>query len=370
MVITRRTFLASIASAAAVAQSKAFASAQDVDVGAIRWDAWYSRTDQSITSQNNLSPKTYQSRAPVHCSVTADVVSCSGDQAVLDAEIRAAHLGGIAFWAFDWFPAGSSFRRAWTLYQSSSINHLVKWCPIAGLGDLGSVSKSAQEMDDKARSWVALMSSPTFYRARIRGLGRPLFFIFYRVEEMLKYFGDLTSVHAGLDRVRRAALKEGVGDPYFVLFNPALDMGLFSSSGADAMSNYISNFSARERGSFSDLDRQVRHYWDRMASTGAEIIPIAQVGWDKRPRLDHPVPWERTDRRINRNVYYEMATPAEFTEHMKAALEFVRKNPNGCASRTVLVYSWDECDEGGCIMPTLGDPRGNHLTALSRALNR
>src|SRR3979490_55098 len=107
MVITRRTFLASIASAAAVAQSKAFASAQDVDVGAIRWDAWYSRTDQSITSQNNLSPKTYQSGAPPPFLVTADVVSCSGDQAVLDAEIRAAHLGGIAFWAFDWFPAGS-----------------------------------------------------------------------------------------------------------------------------------------------------------------------------------------------------------------------------------------------------------------------
>jgi len=186
MTITRRSLLASIASAAAIAHTKAFASTQDVHVGAIRWDAWYSKTDQSISAQNNLSPKMYQARAPVHCSVSDEVVSCNGDQAVLDAEIRAAQQGGIAFWAFDWFPAGSSFRRAWTLYQSSSINHLVKWCPIAGLADLGSGSRSVKEMDEKARKWADLMSSPTFYRAPVHGVERPLFFIFYRAEEMLR----------------------------------------------------------------------------------------------------------------------------------------------------------------------------------------
>jgi hypothetical protein len=63
-----------------------------------------------------------------------------------------------------------------------------------------------------------------------------------------------------------------------------------------------------------------------------------------------------------------MATPSEFTEHMRAALEFVRKSTNLCASRTILVYSWDECDEGGCIMPTVGDPGGSYLRAVWRAL--
>jgi hypothetical protein len=369
MMITRRSFLASIAAAAAVARREAFASTPDAYIGAIRWDAWYSKTDQSIPAQNNLSPKSYRSRAPVHCGVSEDVITCDGDQAVLDAEIRAAHQGGISFWAFDWFPAGSSFRRAWTLYQSSSINDLVKWCPIAGLGDLGSPSRSVQEMDKQAHDWIALMSSPTFFRARVHDRERPLFFIFYRSEEMMKYFGDLASLRTALDRFRKLARQQGVGEPYFVLFNPALDMSLFSSSGADAMSNYISNFRPQEHGSFSDLDRQVRHYWDRMAATGAEIIPIAQVGWDKRPRLDQPVPWEKTDKKVNRNLYYEMATPAEFGEHIKAVLEFVRKNQN-CASRIALLYSWDECDEGGCIMPTLGDPGGGYLAALSRALGR
>jgi hypothetical protein len=300
--------------------------------------------------------------------VSDEVISCSGNQAILDAEIRAAQRGGIAFWAFDWFPVGSSFRRAWALYQSSSINHLVKWCPIAGLADLGSASRSTKEMDEKARDWVGLMSSPTFYRARVHDVARPLFFIFYRDEELRKYFGDLTSLHMCLDRFRKAALQAGVGVPYFVLFNPALDLNLFSNSGADANSNYISSFKAREHGSFADLDREVRHYWDRMASTGTEIIPIAQVGWDKRPRLDHPVPWDKTDNKASRDLYYAMATPSEFTEHMRAALEFVRKSTNLCASRTILVYSWDECDEGGCIMPTVGDPGGSYLRAVWRAL--
>jgi len=370
MTITRRTLLASIASAAAVVRTNAFASTQDVQIGAIRWDAWYSKTDQSVSAQDNLSPKLYQPRAPVHCSVSNETVSCKGDQAVLDAEISAAAQAGIAFWAFDWFPAGSSFRRAWTLYQSSSINHLVKWCPIAGLADLGSTSRSAKEMDEKVRDWLELMSSPTFFRARVRGVERPLFFIFYRAEEMLKYFGDLPSLRMRLDQFKKAAVQRGIGNPYFVLFNPALDLNLFSNSGADANSNYISDFRAQERGSFSELDRQVRHYWDRMANIGTEIIPIAQVGWDKRPRLDRPVPWDRADHKANRNLYYEMATPAEFTEHMRAAIGFVRRNTNSCVSRTVLVYSWDECDEGGCIMPTVGDPGGSYLRAVSRALDR
>jgi hypothetical protein len=31
----------------------------------------------------------------------------------------------------------------------------------------------------------------------------------------------------------------------------------------------------------------------------------------------------------------------------------------------LLIYSWDECDEGGCLMPTHGDPTGRHLSAIA-----
>ena len=32
--------------------------------------------------------------------------------------------------------------------------------------------------------------------------------------------------------------------------------------------------------------------------------------------------------------------------------------PATCPSKVFLIYSWDECDEGGGLIPTLGDPAG------------
>ncbi len=362
---SRRALLTGMAATAAVGR-KACANTQAVEVGAIRWDAWYSKTGQSVFPQNNLSSQMYRGRAPIHCTVSGDTISCTGDQAVLDAEIEAAHRGGVAFWAFDWDPGELSFRRAWDLYQSSSLNRLVKWCPIAGLGYLGSASGSIAEMDGKAEEWIRLFASPTFHRVVVRSAQRPLFFIFYRPDEMHSYFKTFDQLFACLTRIKKKALDAGVGEPYFVLFNPALDKNLFANSGADASSNYIGRFRHEKRGSFLELDRQVRQYWDRMAATGEEIIPIAQVGWDTRPRHDHPVPWEKSNNPADHDLYYAIATPDEFAAHMMAAIGFVKNNPTCCAANTVLLYSWSECDEGGCVMPTLGDPGGEYLAALAR----
>jgi hypothetical protein len=367
--ISRRSLIAAIPPLFVVKMGEA-TTIQPI-VGAIRWDAWYSKQDDSVYAQNNLAPKIYQRRSPIHCSFHGDQISCNGNLSVIDAEIRAASRAGIAFWAFDWFPSNSSLRRAWELYQSSQINHLIKWCPIVGLGELGSPSFSNTERDRKLESWVTRMSSSTYYKVDILGDKRPLIFIFYRSNELLTYFGTLKALHSCLDRLRELATIPNIGNPYIVIFDPALDMKLFKESGADALSNYIGAFQPRERGTFADLDRQVRRYWDRMAATGVGMIPIAQVGWDTRPRHDHPVPWDKPKDSggQTRDNYYAIATPQEFFEHMKATRDFVERNQLACPSHIILLYSWDECDEGGCIMPTFGDPNGAYLSALSAALS-
>jgi hypothetical protein len=363
--LSRRVFLK--ATAAAVCCGDALAGKQDqISVGAIRWDAWYTKKDDSIFAQNNLASKIYQSRAPVHCSFNGEII-CIGGQEIMDAEIVAAANGGLSFWAFDWFPATSSFHKAWELYQSSKLQ-LIKWCPIIGLADLGSPSGSTDEINKKLVAWVEKMTSPKFFHVHVAGTLRPLMFLFYRETELKTYFNGLDRLRSCLSELRALAIKHGVASPYIVLFDPSLDMNIFRNSGADALSNYISDFKPVERGAYKDLDGQVRRYWSRMAATGAEMIPIAQVGWDTRPRNDHPVPWNHDDVRKSNATYYEMATEAEFYVHMRAAGNFVASNPASCAARTVLLYSWDECDEGGCIMPTRGDPGGKYLSALKMAL--
>ena len=58
------------------------------------------------------------------------------------------------------------------------------------------------------------------------------------------------------------------------------------------------------------------------------------------------------------------ATPEEFTRHIQRGIDFVRTHPKECEAQSLLVYSWDECDEGGGILPTHGDPGGAYLRAL------
>ena len=42
------------------------------------------------------------------------------------------------------------------------------------------------------------------------------------------------------------------------------------------------------------------------------------------------------------------------------AISFIRSNAQLCSSKLLLIYSWNEFDEGGnCLCPTLGDPPVN-----------
>jgi hypothetical protein len=85
------------------------------------------------------------------------------------------------------------------------------------------------------------------------------------------------------------------------------------------------------------------------------VVPLVNAGWDGRPR-DYPGAW------------YEQATPSEVADAVKAALDWNRENPKTARAQTVLVYAWNEYDEGGWLCPTKteGDAR---LKALREMLD-
>jgi len=62
-------------------------------------------------------------------------------------------------------------------------------------------------------------------------------------------------------------------------------------------------------------------------------------GWDGRPR-NYAGAW------------YEPAKPAEVADAVKCALDWNRANPNTARAGTVLIYAWNEYDEGGWLCPT------------------
>jgi hypothetical protein len=344
-----------------------------VVAGAIRWDAWYDPTGNSMFAQRSLSWPQYEGRAPAHCTVATDhKVTCVGTQATLDKEIQEAARSGLQYWAFVWYAPDSSLRTAWNLYQSSSLRHMMSWCGIVTLDLLGSLPFKNGRWRDRMKEWAGYMSQPHYQKISVDGASdRPVLFLLWHPQDVKNYFADsVENVRVALSYLRDSVNASGLGSPYVVILDGPGGASIIADCGADAISNYISGFRHEMVGPYRDLDQQTQAYWKTLAATGAPIVPIAMVGWDTRARRAHPVPWEKPEKgaRPNLRQYYVLPEPAELGAHVKAAVDYIRRDARACPSRLLLIYSWDECDEGGGLIPTLGDPRGSYLSAIAKVL--
>jgi hypothetical protein len=370
--LTRRSLIAAIAATVGYPRPSFSLGNDPVISGAIRWDAWYERSGASISAQQSLNPSKFRYRAPIHCTASiADPIQCIGDDAIMSAEIQAAARSGLDYWAFVSYseenPDVSSLTSAWKLYQKNPLRHLINWCMIASVSDFGSYPFSIEQAKKHAQGMLNLLGQENYQRVEVN---RPLVYILWSDDDLKKYFsGSFDDFSKIIRDMRQRSIAERACDPYFVIMAgaPEHSAEIARAVGADAISNYISSFAKRNHGSFSELAIQVEAFWKHLAAMNVPIIPIAMVGWDTRPRQEHPVPWEHRAPVLDPSLqqYYSDATPAELAEHIQRALDFTRSNTIACRSKCILIYSWNECDEGGGILPTVGDPSGERLKALN-----
>jgi hypothetical protein len=172
------------------------------------------------------------------------------------------------------------------------------------------------------------------------------------------------------DEFLSAAKKKGL-NPYcaYMGWNPAADFRKVKHRGFDAVSAYAM---AGGQPRFSDLAAAVeKHYWQAAAGAKAEYIPLVTTGWDKRPRKDNPVSWEKGHKYHRQKVFPSRARPAEIAGHLKNALAFVREHRGICRANAVIIYAWNEYDEGGWLAPTRGadsKPDTSRLDAIRPVL--
>ena len=63
--------------------------------------------------------------------------------------------------------------------------------------------------------------------------------------------------------------------------------------GAEAISDYAIWGNGGLNGSpYSELTAAARNAWIKSEATGAQVAPLVMTGWDRRPRIERPVPWE------------------------------------------------------------------------------
>jgi len=344
MPLTRRVLLASLLATAPPVR----AQTAPVAVGAIRWDAWYAPGSVPTEAMvRSLSPAPWRHRAPFFAEVPADGAPIrfpAPGQAVMDRQIALAAEAGLDYWAFLAYPRGSSMSEGFRLYRASAQRARVKFCFITELVRWG----RADAPSDILAAHPSLLADPDYQTVMD---GRPLYFLAFLSDAMIvENWGGIEGLRAAIDAFRARARAAGARDPYIVIMTPVPDQARrwVRLLGADAVSAYALQTDARAA-PYARLAEHAERAWVAQAALGIPVIPTAMSGWDRRPRVQHPVPWEAWQRAgEGMDQHYAAPRPAELAAHLRHAIAFAARQ----APRVALIYAWNENDEGGWLLPT------------------
>lgn len=304
-------------------------------VGAIRWDAWYGEAG-SVGKQvaATLSPAKYHFRAPFFATVNDDnTISYPKEytQELFDKEMEYAIDAGIDYFAYNWYTDG--MQKARQLHVTSKYKNDVKLCVILG-GASSDYTKSEMAKLLKDECYMTVLG------------GRPLMYYFATAKdtaEDIKYYQALCR-------------KLGIPEPYAVVMN--LSSTSTIGTGADAIGQYAINGKGGE--SFKSLTEHALSLRTSFGVSGLPFVPTVTTGWNSVTRFETPVSWITT----TEDSWAEYATPDEIYEHLKETLDYMQTPAakSKTIPNTVLMYAWNEHDEGGWICPTIAvDENGNQL---------
>ncbi|MBW7457373.1 discoidin domain-containing protein, partial [Paenibacillus sepulcri] len=288
-------------------------------VGAIRWDWWGATSDPNnpgTETQMTLSPGEYHFRLPWYATVTgADSVSIPQyTQEIVDEEIEYANNAGIDYWAFVMYESPT----ARDLYLSSEHKDDVKWSAMLGA--------SGYSLNNYP--WLVSQFKTSNYQKVLNG--RPLVYVW-------------SSNKVIVDTLRTECESQGVPDPYIVIMGA--NGKVMKQMQGDALSNYVNPVTGGAP--YSDIIASDHGNWDILAGYGAQVIPTVTTGWDPRPRIDNPVSWAS----YSLDDWAQTATPSEIADNLQNALDWNESHHSSSLPNAVLMYAWNENDEGGWIIP-------------------
>jgi hypothetical protein len=352
--------------AVAAAPSEGDAPLRRPLVGAIRWDAWHGAAGgPGLAVEKSLGPQKYHFRLPFFAKIAGpDKVEIRGDnQAVMDREIAYAKAAGVDYWAFVYYEPGGSMSLGLKHYLASRQKSDVRFCLLTGVNNWGTREDHAR----KTARFVQMMQEPTYQTVLD---GRPLIYLgFIDRERIQTAWGSRQEFRKAIDAFRAAAARAKLANPYIVCmdFTPARGKELAHDLGLDAISAYARPGGSAEGTPFAESMKLGEQFWETCRATGSPLVPLVSFGWDTRPRVDNPVPWVK-DAKPN---HYQTATPEQLAEHLKAALDWTVAHRAAAPANAVIVYAWNENDEGGWLVPTLnpdGTPDLRRIEAVGRML--
>lgn len=330
-------------------------------VGAIRWDAWQENNNVQATVERTLGPSHWHYRLPFFARITGSnsVVINGNTPAIMDQEIDYAANAGIDYWAFCTYPDAIGMSHGLHLYLNSPRKRRINFAlNLQG----GWVAGKAEGWDAQRTRYVNYFKDVSYQNV----LGnRPLVFLFNRIDHTPR-FPDAAAVATAIHQLRAATTNAGLGNPYIVFqgWNARDDFNTMQEYGLDAIGAYAVFTDPTIGSTYPALAAKGRGIWEAGQATGANVVPIVTAGWDNRPRYETPTPWT-----TGSTNYTLPPTPAEFANHLAEALDWTGRHRSSVVpANTVLIYAWNENDEGGWLVPTLnpdGSTNSDRLTAIA-----
>jgi hypothetical protein len=279
-------------------------------------------------------------------------------------EIQQAADAGIGFWAFVTYPESDPMNRGLETYLAAPNRERIRFALLTELDKWGDGKSYRPSLERFAR----LLREPTYLRT---AQGRPVLFLgFLSDAQIAQRFGSVEGLAAVLSEFRQHLVATGSPTPFIVLLES--DVGRaerwMRALALDAISAYVVADNTAVAAPYARLVSKVESFWEAVQARDLPLVPLAMSGWDRRPRVLNPVPWEHgVYSEPQMHWYYEPPTSDELAAHVGAALQRARRTPR--SGSVVLAYAWNEFDEGGWLAPTLGEG-GARLGAIRKAIDR
>ena len=292
------------------------------------------------------------------------------DPKAVARQIDAALAAGVNVFVYDWYwyegrpflenalnngflKAPNSERMKFSImYANHNVNS--RWDNKAA--ELGpTIWKSYIPLDEFKRlcdRWVSMY----FTRPNYHKINGKCVFSFYQFYEYVKGVGGVANAKEGIEYLRNAVRKAGLGGLHLQLLwhsndDPTEQIKLY---GFDSVSMYNwtsgNHFFSDEEMAALKRDGSVSYRkwadaacasWDRFSNLSVPFYPTVSIGYDDNPRFP-PQKWTEV---------MTPATPQEFEEYVRKAKSYVDANTPDGVQKVIYLNAWNEWTEGATLQP-------------------